>query len=106
MRFDKSYEIEMQLLEKQQKHAQKQLRRQRIADVLLYLGIVLISIAAVIASPWWYLGLLIPIGAITASADREQQIEQKLNRIWISMHQLQIKREEELEKWRQEMLQR
>lgn len=105
MRSDKSYEIEMQLLEKQQKHAQKQLRRQRVADVLLYLGIVLISIAAVIDSPWWYLSLLFPIGAITASADNEQQIEQKLNRIWISMHQLQIKREEELEKWRQEMLQ-
>ena len=105
MRSDKSYEIEMQLLEKQQAHTQKKLRRQKLSFVLLYLCVIIMAVAAVIASPWWYLGLLIPIGAITATTDREQQIEQKLNRIWISMHQLQIKREEELEKWRQEMLQ-
>lgn len=105
MRSDKSYEIELHLLEKQQKHAQKQLRRQRTGDVLLYLGIVFTSIAAATVSPWWYLSLLFPIGAITASADREQEIEQKLNSIWIDMHQLQIKREEELEQWRREMLQ-
>lgn len=105
MRSDKSYEIEMQLLEKQQAHTQKKLRRQKLSFVLLYLCVIIMAVAAVIASPWWYLGLLVPIGAITASADREQQIEQKLNRIWIDMHQLQIKREEELEQWRQEMLQ-
>lgn len=105
MRSDKSYEIELHLLEKQQKHAQKQLRRQKVSFVLLYLCVITIAAAAVIASPWWFLGLLVPIGAITASADREQQIEQKLNSIWIDMHQLQIKREEELEQWRREMLQ-
>lgn len=105
MRSDKSYEIELQLLEKQQKHARKQLRRQRTGDVLLYLGIVFISIAAVTNSPWWYLALLLPIGALVSSADTEREIERKLNSIWIDMHQLQIKREEELEQWRQEMLQ-
>lgn len=105
MRSDKSYEIELQLLEKRQAHTQKKLRRQKLSFVLLYLCVIIMAVAAVIASPWWYLGLLVPIGAITASADNEQQIEQKLNRIWIDMHQLQIKREEELEQWRQEMLQ-
>ena len=105
MRSDKSYEIDLQLLEKQQAHTQKKLRRQKVSFVLLYLCVIIMVVAAVISSPWWFLGLLVPIGAITASADREQQIEQKLNRIWADMHQLQIKREEELEKWRQEMLQ-
>lgn len=105
MRSDKSYEIELKLLEKQQAHTQKKLRRQKLSFVLLYLCVIIMAVAAVISSPWWYLGLLVPIGAITATADREQQIEQKLNRIWIDMHQLQIKREEELEQWRQEMLQ-
>lgn len=104
MRSDKSFEIELQLLEKQQKQAQKQLRRQRTGDALLYLGIIFIAIAAATVSPWWYLALFLPIGAITASADKEQEIERKLNSIWIDISQLQIKREEELEQWRQEML--
>ena len=105
MRSDRSFEIELQLLEKQQTYAQKQLRRQKASFAFLCICVVIVAVAAVISSPWWYLGLLVPIGAIAASADREQQIEQKLNRIWVDMHQLQIKREEELEKWRQEMLQ-
>lgn len=105
MRSDKSYEIELQLLEKQQKQLQKEFRRQKLGDALLCLGIVLICIGAVTDSPWWYLALFLPIGALTALADREQQIERKLNSIWIDMSQLQIRREEELEKWRQQMLQ-
>lgn len=105
MRSDKSYEIELKLLEKQQQQAQKQLRRQKLSDALLYLCVIFMSIAAVISSPWWYLALFLPIGAITASADREQHTESKLNSIWIDISQLQIKREEELEQWRQQMLQ-